>query len=64
MDPQTISMNSIEFGFITQQISASSFDWQTQIDFICKCYNLFLLFFYFNICKFVITEVRHWFRGK
>ena len=58
MDMLSVSMNSVQFGFITQQIQASTFDWQAQVDFICKCYNLFLLFFYFEIMKFVLGVVQ------
>lgn len=55
----TVSGNDIQqFGFIIDQIAASSFDWQAQIDFICKCYNLFLLYFYFEIMKFVINVIQ------
>lgn len=58
MDLMSVSANSVQFGFITQQISASSFDWQAQIDFACKCYNLFLLYFYFEIMKYVLGVVQ------
>lgn len=64
MDPVTVSMNSVTFGFITEQIAAETFNWQAQIDFICKCYNLFLLYFYFEIGKFVVNQVKTWFRGR
>lgn len=62
MDLLSVSMNSVEFGFITQQIEASSFNFQAQIDFACKCYNLFLLYFYFQVMKFVIVSVTHAFK--
>lgn len=58
-DLLSVSANSIQFGFITEQIQAEAFTWQSQIDFITKCYNLFLLFFYFQIMKFVIQTIVH-----
>lgn len=41
------------FNFITDfDISAK--------DILISCYNLFLLYFYYDICKFCITEFRSW----
>lgn len=59
MDLLTVSGNNIEFGFITQQIEASAYNCQAEVDLICKCYNLFLLFFYFLLLKFVIETITH-----
>lgn len=46
------------FGFFTQVVPAADFDWQMACDFALKCYNLFLLYFYFEILKFVISTVQ------
>lgn len=43
------------FGFYLQTVSTDTLTPQMCIDFALKCYNLFLLFFYFNVIKYVIT---------
>lgn len=48
--------NLMQFGFMTE--SAGSWNWQMCCDFAIKCYNLFLMFFYFNIFKFVVRTVQ------
>lgn len=53
----SVSANTLTFGFI-QHIESSGFDWQSQVDFLCKCYNLFLLYFYFEIMKYVVSVVQ------
>lgn len=47
------------FSFFTQQIPYQEFDWQMMCDFALKCYNLFLLFFYFNVAKFIIRTLQY-----
>lgn len=44
------------FGFYTQ--SLGEWDWQSCCDFALKCYNLFLMFFYFNIIKYLLRTVQ------
>lgn len=46
------------FGFINETISTDVLTAQTCIDFAIRCYNLFLLFFYFNIFKYVTTTAQ------
>lgn len=46
------------FGFFTQTIPEAQFTWQMACDFALKCYNLFLLYFYFNVLKFAITTIQ------
>lgn len=48
--------NLQSFGFYTQSLGA--WDWQSCCDFALKCYNLFLLFFYFNIIKFIVRTAQ------
>lgn len=43
------------FGFYLQTVPIDALTDQMCIDFALKCYNLFLLFFYFNVIKYVIT---------
>lgn len=49
--------NFMQFGFITE--SVGEWNWQQCCDFAIKCYNLFLMFFYFNIIKFTVIQVQH-----
>lgn len=46
------------FGFFTQSIPAADFTWDMVCDFALKCYNLFLLYFYFCVAKFAIQTVQ------
>ena len=41
-----------QFGFFTE--SLGHWDWVFACDFALKCYNLFLLYFYFEIAKFIV----------
>lgn len=45
------------FGFFTQSIPAAEFSWDMVCDFALKCYNLFLMYFYFCIAKFAVQTV-------
>ena len=46
--------NLMQFGFMTEPVG--DWSWDMVYSFAIKCYNLFLMFFYFNIFKFVILE--------
>lgn len=51
-------MDINNFGFFLEKISGAEMTWDMQVDFMLKCYNLFLLYFYFEIMKFVIGIVQ------
>lgn len=51
-------MDINSFGFFTTTIPESEMTAQMMCDFALKCYNLFLLYFYFSVMKFVITTVQ------
>ena len=46
--------NLMQFGFMTENVD--NWTWSMVYAFAIKCYNLFLLFFYFNVFKFVVYE--------
>lgn len=46
------------FGFFTETINASAMTDQMMVDFALKCYNLFLLNFYFQIMKWMVASVQ------
>ena len=46
------------FGFFTQTIPADAFTADMMCDFALKCYNLFLLYFYFSVLKWVVCVVQ------
>lgn len=51
-------MNLTEFGFMIESVSENTVNMVGgDINFAMKCYNLFLLFFYFEIMKFIIEFV-------
>lgn len=51
-------MDINNFPFFMETISTDVLTPQMCIDFAIKCYNLFLLFFYFNVVKFVVTTTQ------
>lgn len=51
-------MNLTEFGFLVESVSENTVNVAGgTINFAMKCYNLFLLYFYFEIMKFILTFV-------
>lgn len=53
-------MNLTEFGFLVETVSENTVNVTGgTINFAMKCYNLFLLYFYFEIMKFILTFVPH-----
>lgn len=48
-------MDITNFGFYMESIPWDSWNNQMALDFALKCYNLFLLYFYFNVMKFAVT---------
>ena len=48
--------NMMQFGFMTEPVGG--WTWDMVYAFAIKCYNLFLMFFYFNIFKFTVLEVQ------
>lgn len=51
-------MDLTSFGFITQSVSENTIQVVGgSVNFAMKCYNLFLLYFYFEIMKFVLDFV-------
>lgn len=51
-------MDINNFPFFMETISTDVLTSQMCIDFAIRCYNLFLLFFYFNVIKFVVTTAQ------
>lgn len=51
-------MDINNFPFFMESISTDVLTAQMCIDFAIRCYNLFLLFFYFNVIKFVVTTAQ------
>lgn len=51
-------MDITNFGFFTQTIADADFTSQMMCDFALKCYNLFLLYFYFQVIKFTVITVQ------
>lgn len=49
--------NLMQFGFMTE--CPDTWTWTMVYNFAVKCYNLFLMFFYFNIMKFVVREFQY-----
>ena len=51
-------MDLTSFGFITETVSENTIQVVGgSVNFAMKCYNLFLLYFYFEIMKFVLQFV-------
>ena len=51
-------MDLTSFGFITETVSENTIQVVGgSVNFAMKCYNLFLLYFYFEIMKFVLKFV-------
>lgn len=51
-------MNLTEFGFMLESVSENTINVAGgTINFAMKCYNLFLLYFYFQIMKFILEFV-------
>lgn len=52
-------MDLMSFGFMTQTVSENTVNMVGgDINFAMRCYNLFLLYFYFEIMKYVIKCVQ------
>lgn len=51
-------MDINNFPFFMETISTDILTPQMCIDFAIRCYNLFLLYFYFNVIKFVVTTAQ------
>lgn len=51
-------MNLTEFGFLVESVSENTVQIVGgSVNFAMKCYNLFLLYFYFQIMKFCLEFI-------